>query len=283
MQVSSQKTSFPLEKYNYFSNVKKSVVYDITGSELGCISNIAYHPGLRLDFLVRKEGSRFLFPNYYVIPDACIGQCYKQSVVLGVPKDELSLVNYSGFHHLFLPYQIPKSKKRYVIVEAPVTTVRHYLDQREEVPKKASESESLFIEELNVTKDIKVRQFVKLFNVILATSPDTYIPLSQEDAQKYFKQGTFIATEHYQPIGYCTVSLVKDDKTNQNTGSIAGIGVHPSNRGRNVALALTKHSLKYMITNDVDTIQADIYEMNTPSLRLFRSLGFREVGEIFLA
>lgn len=38
-----------------------------------------------------------------------------------------------------------------------------------------------------------------------------------------------------------------------------------------------------MITNDVDTIQADIYEINAPSLRLFRSLGFREVGEIFLA
>lgn len=207
MQVSSQKTSFPLEKCNHFSNIKKSVVYDITGSELGSIADVAYHPGLRVDFLLRKEGARFLFPNYYVIPDACIGQCYKQSIVLGVPKDELSLVNYSGFHHLFLPYQIPESKKRYVIVEAPVTTVRHYLDQRDEVPKKASESESLFIEELNVTKDIKVRQFVKLFNLILATSPDTYIPLSQEDAKKYFKQGTFIATEHYQPIGYCTVSI----------------------------------------------------------------------------
>jgi L-amino acid N-acyltransferase YncA len=37
-----------------------------------------------------------------------------------------------------------------------------------------------------------------------------------------------------------------------------------------------------MMEKDVDMIQADIYEMNMPSLRFFSSLGFREVGEMLL-
>lgn len=38
-----------------------------------------------------------------------------------------------------------------------------------------------------------------------------------------------------------------------------------------------------MIDKDVDMIQANIYEVNMPSLKLFSSLGFCEVGEMYLA
>lgn len=283
IKACSQKKKSSSRKCYSFSDVKKSIVYDITGSELGRIANIAYHPGLRVDFLVRKEGSvrtEIRFPNYFVIPVECLCQIHERSAILGVSKDELKLINFTGFHHLFLPYQFQDRKKRYVIVEAPITAVSYYLTQRAEALQKVSESESLFIEELDVSHEGKVRQFVKIFNLVLATSPDTYIPLSTEDAQSYFKQGTFIAIEYYKPIGYCTVTIEKHKET--NIGVIAGIGVHPSSRGRNIALALIQKSLRYMMDKDVDMIQADIYEMNTPSLRLFSSLGFREVGEMFL-
>ncbi|UCG90400.1 MAG: GNAT family N-acetyltransferase [Candidatus Heimdallarchaeota archaeon] len=278
------------KKCYYFSDVKKSIVYDITGSELGHIANIAYHPGLRVDFLVQKEvlkeessKNEIRFPNYFVIPVGCICQFLERSAILGISQDELDLINFTGFHHLFLPYQVQDRKKRYVIVEAPATTVSYSLTQRVEALEKASESQSLFIEELDVSHNIKLRQFVKLFNLVLATSPDTYLPLSTEDAQKYFRYGTFIAVEHYRPIGYCTVTIEKQEGTNQKIGVLAGVGVHPSCRGRNIALALLNKSLRYMIDKNVDIIQADIYELNMPSLKLFSSLGFREIGETFLA
>ncbi|UCG02264.1 MAG: GNAT family N-acetyltransferase [Candidatus Heimdallarchaeota archaeon] len=283
-EACSQKEVFSFDKCYCFSDVKKMIVYDISGSELGRIANIAYYPGLRVDFLVRKEGSlrtEIRFPNYFVIPVECLCQFHERSVTLGVSEDELNLVNLTGFHHLFLPYQVQSLKNRYVIVEAPITTVNYYLNERMEALQKVSELESLFIEELDVSHNRKVRQFVRLFNMVLATSPDTFIPLSIEDAQRYFKHGTFIAIEYYKPIGYCTVTIEKQVDT--NIGVIAGIGVHPSCRGRKIALALIQKSLRYLMDRGVDMIHADIYEMNMPSLRLFSSLGFCEVGEMLLA
>lgn len=276
--ISDISSSYSL-KCNNFSDIKKSIVYDITGSELGNIENIAYHPGLKVDFLVKKGDSHRRFPNYFIIPTESVCQSLKKAIVLGVTKDELGLVNLTGFHHLFLDYQVYE-KKRYVIVEAPINTVSYYLSLRDEALEKASET--LFIEELDVSKDVKVNQFVKLFNVVLATSPDTFLPLSRDDARKFFQHSTFVVYEYNQPIGYCCVTIEREDK-DINTGVIAGIGVHPSSRGKNVALTLVNQALRYLIDHDVDAIQADIYEMNMPSLRLFSSLGFQEVGETFLA
>ncbi|MFX0207119.1 MAG: GNAT family N-acetyltransferase [Candidatus Hodarchaeota archaeon] len=59
-------------------------------------------------------------------------------------------------------------------------------------------------------------------------------------------------------------------------------GVHPLHRGKYITLALIDRCLKYLIENQVDKIQADIYELNIPSLTIFSSLGFHEVGETFL-
>jgi ribosomal protein S18 acetylase RimI-like enzyme/sporulation protein YlmC with PRC-barrel domain len=281
-QALFRKAISPTKRCYSYSEIKNSIVYDITGSKLGSVENIAYHPGLKVDFLVGKPSiDDFFSPDYFVIPADSIGQFLKESVVLSVSKDELGVINFSGFEQLFSNESEDQGdKKRYVIVEAPVTTVNFYLDQREETLQKATES--LFIDELDVSSDGKVYQFVKLFNLVLASSPDTYIPLSDDDARKYFKCGTFIAHEYYKPIGYCSVTIEKQEETDQDIGVIAGIGVHPSKRGRNVALALINQSLRYLMDNEVDTIQADIYETNMPSLRLFSSLGFREVGETYL-
>ena len=104
-----------------------------------------------------------------------------------------------------------------------------------------------------------------------------------DDARKFFQHSAFVVYEYNQPIGYCCVTIEKEEDKDINTGVIAGIGVHPSSRGKNVALALVNKTLRYLVDRDVDTIQADIYEMNIPSLRFFSSLGFQEVGETFLA
>ncbi|MHA2294626.1 MAG: GNAT family N-acetyltransferase [Candidatus Hodarchaeales archaeon] len=281
-QAFFQKTGSLSKKCYYFSEIKNTNVYDITGSKMGLVKNIAYHPGLRVDFLVGKPSIiDFLSPDYFIIPADFIGQYRKGSVVLSVSKEELSIINFSGFEQLFRKENDDHGdKKRYVIFEAPITTVSYYLSQKDEALQDVAED--LFIEELDATNDLKMYQFVNLFNLVLSSSPDTYIPLSIGDARDCFKQGTFLAYEHDEPIGYCCVTIEKQEETGQEIGAIAGIGVHPSKRGKKITLPLINKSLRYLTDKNVDVIQADIYELNIPSLRLFYSLGFREVGETYL-
>ncbi|MFX1510959.1 MAG: GNAT family N-acetyltransferase [Promethearchaeota archaeon] len=200
---------------------------------------------------------------------------------LCIPKEGLEIVNLTGVEdHFGKTRQGYGNKKRYVIVEAPITTISFYLQQREEFLQDVTEP--LFIEDLDVSDEVKLIKFVKLFNTILASSPDTYIPHSKDDARKYFKQGTFLVYRAHKAIGYSHAVIQKEKETNQCIGAIAGIGVYPSYRGKYLSLALINRVVEYFINNQVDKIQADIYELNIPSLKHFSSLGFREVGETFL-
>jgi ribosomal protein S18 acetylase RimI-like enzyme len=277
------KSSFP-KNFQCYTKMKSTIAYDFAGDKLGPIENIAYHTGLRVDLLIGKKGDDlfgFLTPDYFVVPTENICQFSNKFAVLCIPKDELKVINLTGFEHLFAKTrQSYGNKKRYVIVEAPVTTISFYLKQREEILQEVTET--LFIEELDISNETKLTKFVKLFNTILATSPDTYIPLSKDDAKRYFKCGTFLVHQAHQIIGYSHVCIGNHEKADERVGAIAGIGVHPLYRGKYIALALIDRCLKYLIENQVDKIQADIYELNIPSLKLFSSLGFHEVGETFL-
>ncbi|MHA2495909.1 MAG: GNAT family N-acetyltransferase, partial [Candidatus Hodarchaeales archaeon] len=75
---------------------------------------------------------------------------------------------------------------------------------------------------------------------------------------------------------------IETDEADKRIGIIAGIGVHPELRGKHVALALVDRSLKNLINNQIEKIQVDIFDLNIPALRLFSSLGFREIGETHL-
>ncbi|MFW9915478.1 MAG: GNAT family N-acetyltransferase [Candidatus Thorarchaeota archaeon] len=275
----------PPKKCVVYSELRKSAVYDLTGEKLGPIKDIAYHPGLRVDLLIEKDLFDFLLPEFLGITADNICQFNQAFVTLCVPMTDLKLVNFTGCEELFAKYrQQPEGyegKKRYVIVEAPTTTVSFFLQQREDSLQEVAET--VFIEELDSSSGVKLLRFVKLFNTILATSPDSYIPISIDDALKYFGHGTFIAYQSHQAIGYSHVTIEDQDETGQRIGAIAGIGVHPSYRGKSVALALFDRSLEYLIENNADKIQADIFDLNLPSLKLFSSLGFQEIGETHLA
>lgn len=271
------------ENHLSYSELRKSVVFDFEGVKLGPVKNIAYYPGLRVDLVIEKELFDFLIDSQYsAVPVENVCWIKANSVILSALKEDLKLVNLSGYEQLFTKdFRFREGKKRYIIVEAPSSTVGYYLNQREEILNEAART--LLIEELNVAHEVKVIRFVKLFNTILATSPDSFIPLSKDKARKYFGQGTFLAYEAHQAIGYAYIKIEKEDETGQLIGVICGIGVHPSHRGKRVALALLNRALKYLINNQVDRIQADILDVNIPSLKLFSSLGFREIGETLLA
>ncbi len=275
------KSNYP-KNCQCYTKMKNIIAYDFTGDKLGPIKNIAYHTGLRVDLLIGKKNFMdFLAPDYFVVPTENVCQLSEEYALLSVSKGDLEVINLTGFEHLFAKTrQDYGHKKRYVIVEAPITTINFYLQQREEILQEVTET--LFIEELDISNEAKLTKFVKLFNTILATSPDTYIPLCKDDARKYFNCGTFLVLHSHQAIGYSHVCIGNHEESDEEIGVVAGIGVHPLHRGKYIALALIDRSLKYLIENQVDKIQADIYELNIPSLKLFSSLGFREVGETFL-
>ncbi|MFQ5981130.1 MAG: GNAT family N-acetyltransferase [Candidatus Heimdallarchaeota archaeon] len=271
------------ENHLSYSGLRKSVVFDFEGVKLGPVKNIAYYPGLRVDIVIEKQLFDFLIDSQYsAVPVENVCWIKANSVILNAPKEDLKLVNLSGYEQLFTEdLRFREGKKRYIIVEAPSSTVSYYLSQREELLSEVARA--LFIEELNVANEVEVVRFVKLFNTILATSPDSFIPLSNDKARQHFGQGTFLVYEAHRAIGYAYIKMEHEDDTGQLIGVICGIGVHPSHRGKRVALALLNRASRYLINNQVDRIQADILDVNIPSLKLFSSLGFREVGETHLA
>ncbi|MHA2365236.1 MAG: GNAT family N-acetyltransferase, partial [Candidatus Hodarchaeales archaeon] len=67
-------------------------------------------------------------------------------------------------------------------------------------------------------------------------------------------------------------------------GVIAGIGIHPSQRGKKISFPLLEATLNWLTTQkDVHTLQCDVFENNIVSRNLFTSLGFKEVDEVFLS
>lgn len=271
--------SYPKNCVRY-ATLRNTMVHDFVGAKVGLIKDIAYHTGLKVDLVIEKDPSDFLLPKLMVVATDNVCEFNEKSVTLCVPKNDLKLVKFTGQEQLFVnDRQTYEGKERCVVVEAPTATVSSFLHQRGEILKEVTGN--LFIEELDVSKEAKVSRFVNLFNAIFSTSPDSFTPLSKDDAREYFSQGTFVVYQSQKAIGYSHVKIEMDE-ADKRIGIIAGIGVHPELRGKYVALALFDRSLKFLINNQVDKIQADIFALNIPALKLFSSLGFREIGEIHL-
>ncbi|MHA2273899.1 MAG: alpha/beta fold hydrolase [Candidatus Hodarchaeales archaeon] len=258
--------SYPKNCVSYAA-LRNTMVHDFVGARIGLIKDIAYHTGLKVDLVIEKDPSDFLLPKFMVVAADNVCEVNEKSVTLCVPKNDLKLVKFTGPEQLFInDRQIYEGKERHVIVEAPTATVSSLLHQRGEILKEVTGV--LFIEELDVSNKAKVSEFVNLFNEIFSTSPDAFSPLSKDDTREYFSQGTFVVHQSQKAIGYSHVKI-ETDEANKRIGIIAGIGVHPELRGKHVALALVDRSL-------------NIFDLNIPALRLFSSLGFREIGETHL-
>ncbi|MFX0093882.1 MAG: GNAT family N-acetyltransferase [Candidatus Hodarchaeota archaeon] len=289
LKLSQDKTTVTQEQnnpllinYMSYSQLKKIPVYDREGTKLGTIVNIIRYTGLKNTLLIGAERRfRMVGLSCYEVPVECLDSLTKEQINLSKVKEELKTISLTDIDTLCgEDREAHPNKKRYVIVEACKLTAKFYINQREESLEGISQS--LYIEELDVSKQAKILTFSKLYNTILAASPDTYIPISTDDVKKYFSQGAFIAYQYHKMVGYSFVNIQKEQETGSIVGTIAGIGVSPEHRGKKISLALIDNAINYLINKQVDKIQADIYEQNVPSLKLFSSLGFKEVGEVYL-
>ena len=124
--------------------------------------------------------------------------------------------------------------------------------------------------------------FIEIFNLILLTSPDPYRPLTLTEAQKFFKEGTFLAFLYGRCVGYGVITIEEDNEIGK-IGVIAGIGVHPKFRRKKVAQRIAVELGNWFLSrSDLVKLQCEVYEENLVSQQFISSFGFQIVGELFI-
>ena len=167
---------------------------------------------------------------------------------------------------------------RYIIMELPIERVPIIYDIKEKEIK--TQEHVLKVKPYNPENDSEAETFAMVFNTILLTSPDPYRPMTLEDAKIFSADGTFLAYLFGQPAGFAALTV--ENTAVGKIGVIAGIGVMPKFRGKKVALALATTIVEWFNTKKVSKLQCEVYEYNDISYNFISSLGFHEVGEMYL-
>lgn len=165
---------------------------------------------------------------------------------------------------------------RYIIMELPMERVPVIYEIKE---KEIKHMENVLkVKPYDPEKDAET--FTLIFNTILLTSPDPYRNLRPEEAKIFSSDGTFIAYLYGEPAGFAALTI--EEVEGKKIGVIAGIGVMPKFRGKKVALALATTIIDWFNKKQVSKLQCEVYEYNDISYNFISSLGFHEVGEMFL-
>ncbi|OLS26268.1 MAG: hypothetical protein HeimC3_10470 [Candidatus Heimdallarchaeota archaeon LC_3] len=167
---------------------------------------------------------------------------------------------------------------RYLIMELPLERIPIIYEIKEKEIKR--QEKVLKIKSYNPEDNSMTETFAMIFNTILLTSPDPYRPMTLEDAKIFSPDGTFLAYLYGQPAGFAALTV--EDTEEGKIGVIAGIGVMPKFRGKKVALALTTTIIEWFNKKNVKKLQCEVYEFNDISYNFISSLGFHEVGEMYL-
>jgi len=172
-----------------------------------------------------------------------------------------------------------QSGYRYIIMELPIERVPIIYEIKEKEIKR--QENVLKVKSYNPEDDNEAETFAMIFNTVLLTSPDPYRPMTLEDAKIFSPDGTFLAYLYGQPAGFAALTV--EDTDEGNIGVIAGIGVMPKFRGKKVALALATTIIEWFSKKkNINKLQCEVYEYNDISYNFISSLGFHEVGEMYL-
>lgn len=168
-------------------------------------------------------------------------------------------------------------KYKYYLMEIDSTKIELRLKEFE---NKGSPINNLTtVRSYNSKEDKKI--FSDLFNLVLLSSPDPWTPITEDDAETYFKDGTYLAFLYGKCVGYGVLTI---ENTNQGKiGVIAGMGVHPKFRRKKVALKLALAMGQWFLNkDDIKTLQCEVYEKNTVSYKFISSFGFVKIDEFYL-
>lgn len=89
----------------------------------------------------------------------------------------------------------------------------------------------------------------------------------------------FVAEVEGKIVGYALGWVSQPWSYKSKRGYICDCFVEKSYRRRGIGTALIRAMLKWFGNKGVECVEADVYSSNTPSLTLFRNLGFKEVSK----
>jgi sporulation protein YlmC with PRC-barrel domain/ribosomal protein S18 acetylase RimI-like enzyme len=280
--LESTKEEFKLLKnQTRFSTLKKINICDDSGEIIGKINDLLFQLLRPCSILIGSRSFLNIFSSKdnFVVSSTNIRQMKENSITITQNKSNLQIDNSSGFKTILSndKKNLKEGENKYLILEASISRIKHFLSQRKE---KISRAEAdLSIKELKDEKN-KILQFVELFNAVLLTSPDKYIPMTEDNAKKYLTKGSFIGFKFGKMVCYCNTIVEKIE--NEIKGCIAGIGVLPSEREKGYSLAMTTKAITHFAKNPrIEKVQADVFAGNIASLNLFNSLGFQAIDEIY--
>jgi ribosomal protein S18 acetylase RimI-like enzyme len=183
---------------------------------------------------------------------------------------------------MFQREDLEPKKHKYYLMEIEPEKVKEILNEFKSKEQKFSKLMNLVkVRPYNWEDEKDQKMFTELFNLVLLSSPDPFRPLTQEEAAKYFKEGTFLAFLYGKCVGYGVLTIEKTDQG--KIGVIAGIGVHPKHRRKNIALKLALEMAQWFLDKgDLVKLQCEVYERNEVSYKFITSFGFKKVGEFYL-
>jgi ribosomal protein S18 acetylase RimI-like enzyme len=168
-------------------------------------------------------------------------------------------------------------KYRYIRLELSWDKVPEAIKKYQEKIENNPYSKNVKIEAL--TKE-KMQDFVRIYNRVLLTSPDPYREMRSEEG-KYFKEGTFLASLWWQPVGFMVLTVEHNEKGDL-VGVIAGLGVDHRHRRKGIGLALGLKAAEYFAEKKVKKLICEVYDQNEASQRFIKSFGFEEYGEMHI-
>jgi ribosomal protein S18 acetylase RimI-like enzyme len=130
------------------------------------------------------------------------------------------------------------------------------------------------------SKEVKVRylkkeeipEYVNLVNEALSHSPDPFVPMTEEFAEKWPLEQTLIAEYNGEMVGFLMF------ESRGKTGLPVQLGVAPKYRRLGIGTTLLLTLLENFKKNGIKEVQMKVYENNTPARNLYKKLNFKIYG-----
>lgn len=131
-----------------------------------------------------------------------------------------------------------------------------------------------------INNDVKVRylrreeipEYVELVNEALSHSPDPFVPMTIEFAEKWPQENTLIAEYDGKMVGFLMF------ETRGKTGLPVQLGVHPAYRRLGIGTTLLLTLLKKFKDDGIKEVNMKVYENNIPARNLYKKLKFKIYG-----
>lgn len=278
-----------------FSKLRRTPVLDSDGVKIGFITDLVFHEDGNISFIVDPtSGLQHILTlmsirarHDLLIPEEYITQLDYESIQIRYNQKQLNdietlpiakIIN-KGVESFHISTSTIKRRFHYLILESETKDIKKHLENSRSDLEKAMKL--VKTEKIVEPQDEIVQEFVTLFNEIAVTSVDPYSEMTAEDAKTHFVGRTFLTYLYGKPVGYCITSV--EEKHGKQAGVIAGIGVHHKHRGKKLSKLLMKVAVDDFEAQSIDYVQTDILVKNQASLGLFHKLGFKEIGDFYLA